>query len=40
MFMKETLQIIVFKMLNMNRLNRPKKPGAHNLLYIIWRIMD
>lgn len=32
-FMKETLQIIVFKMLKMNSQNRPKKPGAPNLLY-------
>lgn len=32
-FMKETLEIIVFKMLKMNSQNRPKKPGAPNLLY-------
>ena len=32
MFMKETLQNIVFKMLKVNWPNRPKKPGAPNLL--------
>lgn len=32
-FLKETLEIIVFKMLKMNSQNRPKKPGAPNLLY-------